>query len=190
MKYNHLTFLRMAGTKTADGHKLAVWLCDCGNTSITALSRVKNGYTKSCGCEIAAASRANAKHGMHGTIEYSSWLAMRRRCMNSSDKDFKNYGARGISVCLAWMESFEQFFKDMGKRPAKHTIERIDVNGNYEPSNCRWATPKEQGRNKRNNVPIMFRGKRMFIADVAKELGISYGATWQRAKRGQLNDAA
>lgn len=92
------------------------------------------------------------RHGMHSTRTYKSWDAMKQRCLNPKQKSFPSYGGRGISICPRWM-SFESFLADMGERPSGTTIDRIDVNGNYEPSNCRWATPSQQNSNQRKRRP-------------------------------------
>lgn len=93
--------------------------------------------------------RTNGNHGMCGTTEYAIWRGIIARCTNPKNPAFKYYGARGISVCPAWLEAFENFFADMGRRPTGRSIDRIDNDGNYEPNNCRWATPKEQVANQR-----------------------------------------
>jgi hypothetical protein len=92
----------------------------------------------------------NTQHGMTGTSEHRTWVSMRGRCLNSNDKAYHYYGGRGIKICDRWLNSFSSFLEDMGMKPTKfHTIERVDVNGNYEPSNCIWITKSEQGKNKR-----------------------------------------
>jgi len=88
----------------------------------------------------------------HRTPTYGTWMAMRRRCQNPGDRRFKDYGGRGISVCERWDSSFENFLADMGERPAGMTLDRIDTNGNYEPGNCRWATPIQQRANRRDST--------------------------------------
>ena len=137
-----------------------VWLCqcDCGLTTHVPTAWLRNGNTRSCGClgreaRSAAASAANTTHGMTRTPTYESWFNMRRRCQETSHKSFKNYGARGISVCEHWAK-FENFLADMGDAPAGMSIERVNVDGNYEPGNCKWATSQEQSRNRRNNRHI------------------------------------
>lgn len=119
------------------------------------------------------------KHGQANrkrtTPEYSAWLHMKDRCLNPKNKMFSNYGGRGISVCERWINSFQFFFEDMGKKPtSKHSIDRIDNDGNYEPSNCRWATYKTQLRNNRRNRWYEYNGNKMVLQDWADKWGINY----------------
>lgn len=124
----------------------AIWLClcDCGKSKEVLGGSLRQGTSKSCGC-------VHFSHGRSGTTEYRSWCHMIERCENVKCADFKNYGGRGISVCARWRNSFENFLADMGEKPHPSlSIERKENNGNYEPTNCQWATATEQRRNKRN----------------------------------------
>jgi len=114
----------------------------------------------------------NKKHGMVDSLEYKSWSMMKVRCTNKRNAAYPRYGGRGIKICKRWF-SFENFFADMGRRPsAKHSLDRIDNNGDYTPNNCRWATAFEQGKNKRNNKIITFNGKSKCISEWEKITGI------------------
>lgn len=141
------------GTRDHTGRVRLVAKCDCGEVVLVRPSNLRSGATTSCGCERRASlSRRTLKHGQRHTPEYRAWLGLKNRCGNPSNKNYMDYGGRGISVCERWKDSFEAFLEDMGKRPSdKHSIDRIDVNGNYEPGNCRWVTWDIQARNKRNS---------------------------------------
>jgi hypothetical protein len=132
------------------------WLCkcDCGKKSIVIGGKLRDGSTRSCGClRDEVRTSGNTTHGKWNTPEWKAWNNIIQRCTNQNSPAYRNYGGRGISVCSEWRHSFDKFYTDMGKRPSsKHSIDRIENNGNYEPNNCRWTTEKVQQNNKRNNV--------------------------------------
>jgi hypothetical protein len=132
---------------------LAKCLCECGSSKLIRIDRLRSGNTKSCGClKREMKIKQLRKHGLRHSSEYTSWRGMKNRCYLRSNKFFSHYGGRGIRVCDRWINSFANFFEDMGRKPTPtHSIDRIDVNGDYEPSNCRWATKTEQSRNKRRS---------------------------------------
>jgi hypothetical protein len=128
--------------------------CDCGNEKVVILSNLNNGSTKSCGClNKEVASNRLKKHGDSGSPEHKTWKAMKQRCDNPKGNRWMHYGGRGIKVCDRWINSYENFILDMGRKPGpEYSIDRINVDGNYEPSNCKWATPKEQSKKTRRNT--------------------------------------
>lgn len=170
-----LSLLRELPERTGDGHKLGRFQCSCGRETTASISRVKNGYTKSCGCLAEETSKAvNTKHGMHGSPEYRSWQAMIRRCCVVSDKDYYRYGARGIEVFTPWKTSFELFFAEVGKRPSGTTLDRIDTTKGYEPGNVRWATPTVQSENRRDSWAVEIHGIEYASAeDAARAYSVS-----------------
>ena len=130
-------------------------ICECGRRKLVTAGNLIIGNSTQC------SSCARKKHGMNSSPEYERWEAMIQRCHNEKCKAYKNYGARGIIVCERWRNSFEAFFKDMGKYPSsKHTLERIDNQLGYFPENCRWATWKDQHNNKRTNHWLEYNGER------------------------------
>lgn len=185
--YGRLTVLREVEPKISAGHKqrCVECRCECGQVREYRLYSLRNGRTQSCGCyarEIA--SRSSVTHGLSSSREYKIWQGMLHRCNNSSADSYGHYGGRGIKVCERW-QSFELFYEDMGPRPSSsHSIDRIDVNGDYEPGNCRWATPKEQARNTRVNYLVEHDGEVKCIADWAEQYGLEasvlYGRLVQR----------
>ena len=122
--------------------------CECGNKKLVRACNLKNGSTISCGCYKKGGNHSRT-HGATNTTEYNIWKSMKDRCLNPKCKSYNNYGGRGITVCDRWLESFENFLSDMGKKPKGLTIERVDNSKGYSPDNCIWATRKTQVRNTR-----------------------------------------
>lgn len=142
-KYGLLTPLEYKGG--------SYWLCrcDCGETALVTAGRMRSGNTTSCGChKRSVLGLSTTKHGKTGTRVHRIWKGMRNRCNNEATPRYKDYGGRGIRVCARW-DSFENFYADMGDPPEGLTLDREDNDGDYEPSNCRWATQAEQQANKR-----------------------------------------
>ena len=170
--------------------------CDCGRDKRARLDRLRCGATQSCGC-LHRERFSRLRHGFsvesaEGYSTHTVWTGMRARCRNPSNRSYRLCGGRGIRVCERW-ESFENFLADMGVRPPGATLDRIDVNGNYEPANCRWASKAEQGRNQRRNTinhaiatEIRRRadaGERLIR--IAESMGVLYSTVKQVAGRHQ-----
>jgi hypothetical protein len=161
-------------------------LCECGLECVVREDHIQRGETSSCGClHSELASERTTIHGESNTsLEWQAWVHMRERCLNPNTPGFSRYGGRGISVCDEW-STYAVFLKDMGRKPSPaHSIERIDNDGNYEPSNCRWATKKEQANNRRTNRFIEHDGKRFTLAQWQDHTGISQFTLLKRLKDG------
>ena len=160
--------------------------CDCGTISIRGIAVLRNGSSRSCGCwRKELWSQAVTKHGGTYTPEFRIWQHMKDRCHNPNNTGYQNYGARGISVDERWRHNFENFLADLGRRPsAKHSLDRIDNDGNYEPGNCRWATHKEQKRNRRNSRIVTIDGLTACLSEVCERLGLDRGRVYSLMCRG------
>lgn len=162
---------------SSDGNRVR-WncLCDCGGTKTVTTGKLRNGESSSCGCFRRENSRDMALRHGHArpgqvTKVFRAWQLIRGRCSDPTNNRFFLYGARGIKVCERWLV-FENFLADMGEPPsAQHSIDRLDGNGDYEPRNCRWATPAEQGRNKRNNLRIEWNGEIRCSSEWCEQFG-------------------
>ncbi len=171
----------MSRAENSSKHQ-AQWLCqcDCGVSATILGANLRFGKTKSCGC---ARTEKTKTHGMGCTPEYKTWAGMIDRCHNTKNKGYANYGGRGIKVCDRWSD-FTLFFADMGEKPSGLSIDRIDNNGDYEPSNCRWATIQEQQNNKRKNWFLVINGKTKTVAQWAREMGVSPSQAYRRLRLG------
>ena len=160
-------------------------LCDCGEKRIVPGYVMKRGSSSSCGCLRSELGHTkNLRHGMKRSPEWAAWAAMKNRCINPSNQAFSNYGGRGIKVCDRWLNSFENFLADMGRRPDGLTLERNDNNGDYEPGNCRWATYEQQANNRRSNRLLTARGETKTLAQWSKHLNIPKSSLHGSLNRG------
>ena len=179
----------------ADGHKRQRWKCrcECGNEFITLANRIRNGVTLSCGkCSRSLSdevkkkiSDKNKTHGESTTRLYKIWRGMKVRCYLETDQHYPDYGARGIMMCDEWRNSYEPF-RDWAYANGYQenlTIDRIDVNENYEPANCRWATTKEQANNKRDTIYLTCNGETKSLCEWAREIGMKEGTLRARIER-------
>lgn len=175
--YNLLTAISFSHIK--NGHTYWLFKCQCGNLSVKDISRVKESVTKSCGC-------LRTPHNKSRTREYKIWIGIKTRCNKPNDINYHNYGGRGIKICNEWLHSFKNFINHVGVAPTpKHTIDRIDVNGDYEPGNVRWATIIEQHNNCRTNRRVEFKGQIKTISEWCRELGLDYKLTYRRIASGK-----
>lgn len=173
--------------------RMGLFQCDCGKKTITQIHGVRYGNARSCGCLVNEfIASVNFKHGEGSkTSEFNIWSGMRERCSNPNHVGYKNYGGRGITVCDRWANSYINFLADMGRRPSlKHSINRIDNDGNYCPENCEWTTQKRQGGNTRLTIFLVINGVRKALRDWADEVGIPAKTVWQRMKNGWSADRA
>lgn len=153
-------------------------LCECGNTLPARLEKLRSGNRTSCGC-------GRRVHNDADSSEYSTWRMMIQRCSNPKAEGWENYGGRGITVCERWRNSYVEFLADMGRKPTpEHSIDRQDNSGNYEKSNCHWATKLEQDKNRRTTVQVMYNGELRYVMDVCEEVGISRRTYDYRVKQG------
>lgn len=196
-RFGRLTVLKVARRHTyPSGQSRLVWrcACSCGNTTEVISSDLRSGHTRSCGCLLQETVKTvNLVHGASRrghrySREYRSWEAAKRRCFNPNDPKFAAYGGRGITMCERWRDDFEAFLADMGACPKGYTLDRIDVNGNYEPGNCRWATPKQQARNTRSNVMVSFQGRQMVASELAELLGRDASLVLWHVHKGRSGD--
>lgn len=186
VRFSHLTALRTLGQRK----RKVYWLCscDCGNEAEVESYKLRSGHTRSCGCLVAeTAGSLNLSHGdaRVGAItpEFKAWQGMKERCLCETNHAYGDYGGRGIKVCDRWLNDFPQFLRDMGRRPSPdHSLDRRKVDGDYEPSNCRWATRLEQNCNRRNTPVFTVGGLTAPFADLCRHFGQNFKRADQRMR--------
>jgi hypothetical protein len=178
-QYGYWSLIRFARFSAT---KQPYWLarCICGKEKEVSFKHMLYGHSTNCGCMRSY----NQTHGRVNTPEWRSWQNAKTRCYNPNRATDKWYHGRHIKMCEEWRNSFEQFLKDMGQRPTGTTLDRIDPNGNYEPGNCRWLSPKEQSRNTRRNVYVTWNGRKMCAREFADEIKANYWTLIKMLKRG------
>lgn len=167
--------------------KQPAWLCrcDCGTEKAILGMHLRAKKPVDCGCTLAARqSASHTRHGMTDSPEWKSWKSMLDRCLNDHHPSWAHYGGRGIKVCKRWL-TFENFYADMGVRPAKHSLDRIDNSKGYRPANCRWATWQEQQNNRRSNVCLTLDGETRTMRQWATHFGIKYSVVKARHASGK-----
>lgn len=193
-KFGRLTVIcRTENYITPKGTKFSQWICkcECGNTCIARVNDLKFGRIKSCGClHKELAKQRRTKHSLSGTKLYMIWKSMKQRCSNQNNKDYPNYGERGIKVCDEWSRDFQAFYDWSTQNGYIEglSIDRIDTNGNYEPVNCRWITIKQQANNLRKNINITFNGTTHTLSEWSDITGIKYKTLMQRYVNGWSPD--
>lgn len=173
-------------------YSTTIWgcLCDCGVKRTVLRSSLVSGATVSCGCyNKQRAIETHTIHGHHKHSAYGTWKAMMDRCYNPLCKDYADYGARGIQVCDEW-QTITGFIAGMGEKQKGQSIDRVDENGDYTPSNCRWTDAMGQGEHKRNNARVSHRGTTKHIASVWRGSGIKESTLYNRLKTGLSADEA
>ncbi len=198
-EFDQLTVKRL-GDPRRSGGEIRDWrwwcLCSCGREVAILASNLKAGHTRSCGHLKGRHFRTHGETGQgkgksrKRTPEYDAWCSMKQRCLDKNSTYFKDYGGRGITICDRWLESYENFLADVGRRPLGCTLDRTNNNLGYFPGNCKWRTPLEQGRNKRNNRWITFEGETLTLSEWSRKTGLNPSTIRRRLKAGWLIERA
>lgn len=181
-KFNKLTVLKECKERDNNGERKYKCLCDCGNITYVRGGHLRTGHTKSCGCDKII----KPSHRKSSTRLYKIWDKMKERCYNNNATNYKHYGGRGIRICNNWLDNFMDFYdwSILHGYNDNLSIDRINVNGNYEPNNCRWVDATTQANNTRRNVYLTCNGKTQSISQWSRELGISASTLYYRHNKG------
>lgn len=168
-----------AEAKKKGKHLMWDCICDCGKKTVASTTALRQGKQLSCGCLrdeklVKRSVKHGATRGYKWTKEYKAWTAAKQRCENPNNRRYYRYGLRGIKMCDRWRDSFNNFLDDMGDKKPKTSLERLDLNGDYEPGNCIWANAKTQMNNTSRNIRVKFNGEIKTLSQWATELGINY----------------
>lgn len=185
-RFGRLTVLDKANDRMKNGAVRWICRCDCGKSATVSGQSLRNGVSTSCGCfHREALTARNLTHGKTRSRVYRAWANMIQRCRNPKSSHWREYGERGISICERW-QCFANFYADMGDPPNGTTLDRIDVNGNYEPLNCRWVTQSMQVGNRRNSITIVVDGRSVLLSEWARKSGTPYTTAYARYRTGAL----
>jgi len=191
MKFGRLTVTGIS--KHVDDRPAFACRCDCGNICSVQRKKLMSGHTKSCGCLQKQRSMENLSrqqkllitHGKSNTLEWRAWMRMKTRVKSETKKSFNYYKNKNITVHPAWINDFEAFLKDVGFSPSReHSLDRIDNSKNYEPGNVRWASKKQQNRNKKDNIVVEWKGEKRLFIELMDEINLPYGTVWRRLRNG------
>lgn len=185
-RFTRLTAIRFVGFRKPRG---AFWecLCACGTKKTLRAETLLSGATQSCGClnsDLRKARKPRLRHGLSKSRAWSSWQNMKTRCLNPKAERWSHYGGRGIKITPRWLESFDNFVADMGLPKPGQTLDRINMDGNYNKKNCRWANLKTQANNKKSNRFLVFKGKKLTVQQWAERLGVNPDCLYGRLNRG------
>ncbi len=180
----------LVGKSTVVKSTTSICICRCGVIKTIRNCHLTSGRVKSCGCfRIESTSKSFRTHGMSRDANYIRWNTMIQRCTNPNVPNYKDYGGRGIKVCARW-KKFENFLTDMGKKPKRLSLERVNNNGNYEPTNCIWASMRTQAGNTRRNIVFTARGKTGCLSSICRFFKKNYGTVYWRIENGwKIDDA-
>ena len=191
-RFGKLTAICFTGSSVKNHGRIWKFACDCGSFTEMAVGVFNSGAVLSCGCVRKENGKAlgmtTFKHGEgpgNKTKEYRAWTSMKERCYCETKGNYASYGGRGVKVCERWLSDYSTFLSDMGRAEACQSLDRINVDGDYEPSNCRWADAKTQSRNRRNSRFIEVGGKQIQATELAEAIGVDRNSIYiyERVRR-------